>query len=255
MKKTLIALLSLAGVASAADATLVWDLTFNKSNQAIVLNSTGGAYETLSVSLGDATVADGICSSAKGTRVTISDSASPLDVMNDFSFVVQGGLNSLPSEWDILFGIGEADKWNFKIAHNGQGRLTFLEEGYQVKDKVALTPTQYGTHGTYIVTVNNQGKTQEKTSDALMTLYYNGEVIATATLGNTSCSAQDLDTFALGGRNINADNTSDFSFTNVQLYSGVLSQDQIKALSVPEPTTATLSLLALCGLAARRRRK
>ncbi len=45
----------------------------------------------------------------------------------------------------------------------------------------------------------------------------------------------------------------------MQLYSGVLTQEQILALSpnatVPEPATATLSLLALAGLCARRRRK
>ena len=34
-----------------------------------------------------------------------------------------------------------------------------------------------------------------------------------------------------------------------------LNQQAIKAALVPEPTTATLSLLALCGLAARRRRR
>ena len=40
-------------------------------------------------------------------------------------------------------------------------------------------------------------------------------------------------------------------------YTGVNSPTDVRivAMSVPEPTTATLSLLALCGLAARRRRK
>ena len=47
--------------------------------------------------------------------------------------------------------------------------------------------------------------------------------------------------------------------TNVMAYEGIASSAQVqsiaKAIAVPEPTTATLSLLALCGLAARRRRK
>lgn len=34
-----------------------------------------------------------------------------------------------------------------------------------------------------------------------------------------------------------------------------LTASEVKALTVPEPATATLSLLALAGLAARRRRK
>ncbi|MBR1998249.1 MAG: PEP-CTERM sorting domain-containing protein [Akkermansia sp.] len=38
------------------------------------------------------------------------------------------------------------------------------------------------------------------------------------------------------------------------LYSGVLTNAQMTAL-IPEPATATLSLLALAGLAGRRRRR
>lgn len=50
---------------------------------------------------------------------------------------------------------------------------------------------------------------------------------------------------------------SDYVETS-SIYTGTLSLDEAKTLSaslVPEPTTATLSLLALAGLAARRRRK
>lgn len=47
--------------------------------------------------------------------------------------------------------------------------------------------------------------------------------------------------------------------TNVMAYEGIASSTQVesiaRAIVVPEPTTATLSLLALAGLAARRRRK
>ena len=42
---------------------------------------------------------------------------------------------------------------------------------------------------------------------------------------------------------------------NVTLWSRALSAKEVRAFAVPEPTTATLSLLALAGLAARRRRK
>lgn len=41
---------------------------------------------------------------------------------------------------------------------------------------------------------------------------------------------------------------------NILVYGRALSAKEVKALTVPEPTTATLSLLALAGLAARRRR-
>ena len=49
------------------------------------------------------------------------------------------------------------------------------------------------------------------------------------------------------------------SVTKIDVYSGKLTESEVyeamRSLTVPEPTTATLSLLALAGLAARRRRK
>ncbi len=72
----------------------------------------------------------------------------------------------------------------------------------------------------------------------------------------------------LGANNVFEQGISAGSFTislpsgsadNIQTWTGTVSADDIAnptpAPSVPEPTTATLSLLALAGLAARRRRK
>ena len=59
----------------------------------------------------------------------------------------------------------------------------------------------------------------------------------------------------------NSGNNGLASYDNVLIYSRALSESEVKSLTtvaapaVPEPTTATLSLLALAGLAARRRRK
>lgn len=257
MKKTLITLFALCGAASASttDATLVWDLSFNAKNQAVVMNGSGAAYSTLTINMNGSTVTDGICATPSNERVTITDSAPTLRMMDSFSFVVQGGADVAVANWGILFGLGEANAWNIKVANNANGNLSLLEEGYGISNKVGSTATPFGSMGTYIVTVDNGGKTQAQASTSALTLYYNGEAVATATLAKGNCTAEKLDTFAIGGRNIGNGNSTDFSFTNVQLYSGVLSETQISQLSVPEPTTATLSLLALAGLAARRRRK
>ncbi len=211
--------------------------------------------KNLTIDLHGATITDGVCHSAKGNRVEITDNGETLRMMNSFSYVIQGGLTSTANNWDVLFGLGEAPNWNIKIANNASGNLTFLEEGYTIKDKVAETATPTTELGTYIVTVDNGGKTTERVSPSSLTLYYNGAVVATATLGENNCTNEFLDMFAIGGRSQGTNNSSDFTFTNVQLYSGVLSQEQIASLSIPEPTTATLSLLALAGLAARRRRR
>lgn len=53
----------------------------------------------------------------------------------------------------------------------------------------------------------------------------------------------------------NANNATAVNVDNILIYDRALSATEVKALTVPEPTTATLSLLALAGLAARRRRK
>lgn len=50
-------------------------------------------------------------------------------------------------------------------------------------------------------------------------------------------------------------NSSTFDVDNVLIYNKALSAVEINAITVPEPATATLSLLALVGLATRRRRK
>ncbi len=52
-----------------------------------------------------------------------------------------------------------------------------------------------------------------------------------------------------------AANSAPTNYDNILIYNRALTASEVKALTVPEPTTASLSLLALAGLAARRRRK
>ncbi|QWO97222.1 PEP-CTERM sorting domain-containing protein [Candidatus Akkermansia timonensis] len=61
--------------------------------------------------------------------------------------------------------------------------------------------------------------------------------------------------FPWAGAPLNGNNNQTADFSNVQLYQGVLSPEQIAALSVPEPATATLGLAGLAFLALRRRRR
>lgn len=260
MKKTLITLAALfAGSASAlAEGTLVWDLTVTGDTYKVT-NGEGGDYTSLNVNLNNATISNGVCTTpGTGNRVYITDSAPSLAMNTSFSFVIQGGLAEAPSNWGVLFGFGEDNNWNLKVnvdTSNG-GSLGIAPEGYAPTDMTrggSITPGD----GTFIVTYD---VTADNT--AAIKLYQNGILIATATQASANVTGEKLDVFSLGGRPYEADdgsvnNLTSFSFDNVQLYEGVLSADQIASLSgvTPEPTTATLSLLALAGLCARRRRK
>ena len=249
MKKTIITLLALAGVAAGTDATLVWDMSFAPTDsQDSVTDANGNSY-TLGKEWKNTQGNSGSVISPYASRLLLTDSnASVLTFAQDFSFVVQGGLNQVGA-WDCLMSIGSDNNNNFKIVNNASGCLTFLEEGtfsVSTDGHPNTTKSVTGEMGTYIVTYNATGKD--------LTLFYNGTEVATADLLEVT-NENKVANFAIGGRALSMNNTSDFTFSNIQLYSGVLSSEQIKSLSVPEPTTATLSLLALAGLAARRRRR
>ena len=102
----------------------------------------------------------------------------------------------------------------------------------------------------------------ESTSDETTNLYTSVSIRSKSGVETTYASRQnaiswssDSTHFSLNANSltINDDYVLNYSYSN-QVTTG----DKLKALSagaVPEPTTATLSLLALAGLAARRRRK
>ena len=259
MKKTLITLAALfAGSASAlAEGTLVWDLTVT-GDAYKVTGADGGAYAGLSVNLNGGSISNGICTSPdpnSDQRIYITDSSSSITLNDSFSFVIQGGLNEDPGSWGVLFGIGEANNWNIKVnADTTNKTLGFDPEGYGITNKTRGGSISTGM-GTYIVTYAMQDD-----STATLSLYQNGALIATATHPDNNTTGEALDVFTIGGRPYDnagyPKNSTDFSFTNVQLYEGVLSSEQIASLSVtPEPTTAPLSLLAPAGPCARRRRQ
>ena len=81
-------------------------------------------------------------------------------------------------------------------------------------------------------------------SDSI-TFTYNEGVTASTALTGFQFGA------AFGGGRVSNSVTVD----NIGVWSRALSAAEVASLPLPEPTTATLSLLALAGLAARRRRK
>lgn len=80
-----------------------------------------------------------------------------------------------------------------------------------------------------------------------------GTVVQTGSVtGSTNVVSGSLQSLVIGNWThtaVNCTGSADIAF-----YNGVMTVDQMNA-TIPEPATATLSLLALAGLAARRRRK
>lgn len=252
MKKTLMTLAALAcGAASAlADGTLVWDLTVS-GDSFVKTGADGETYEGLTITDGGSTITDGVCTTpGANNRFQIADSSATLAMNDSFSFVIQGGLVSEPANWGVLFGLGQGPNNNLKV-NTSEGMIGFAPEGYTLTNEERFGSVTTGM-GTYIVTYDVTGD-----GTASVSLYQNGVLAASCTCTVPSTGELALDTFTIGGRPYSASNLTEFSFTNAQLYEGVLSSEQIADLSgvTPEPTTATLSLLALAGLCARRRRK
>ena len=264
MKKTIIALMALAsGTALAEDAALLWDLTYTGTNYAIT-DANGDAYTTLSYyNATSTTVEDGVCTTkGTGERLLLKDSNTHgLTLGGDYSFVIQGGAVTNPSDWATLFGLGninsntDPNRAQIKISDSSSGNLGIYGEDSIFSDISSTTQTPVGEMGTYILTMQANDDNTASTA----TLYYNGTVVCSATItdttGKTAWRDKDLAYFTIGGRLRDANSLTQMAITNVQLYNGVLSDSQIASLSIPEPTTATLSLLALAGLAARRRRR
>ncbi len=96
-------------------------------------------------------------------------------------------------------------------------------------------------------TYEADGATMNVTSDYLSTVSNYAGVATRYRASVASIPNSDLYVYASSGRSVNVTNAT-------TIYAGSI-YGQYTTHSIPEPATATLSLLALAGLAARRRRK
>lgn len=87
------------------------------------------------------------------------------------------------------------------------------------------------------------------------TIYRNGEQIDQWTGWDTDTGIIGVQVGGRWGAGNKIQGSESVVFDNVTIWNRALSASEVSGLVVPEPTTATLSLLALAGLAARRRRK
>ena len=100
--------------------------------------------------------------------------------------------------------------------------------------------------------------TADSTKTLTLDFYINGDLIgSSSTAGATNFVNETAKIVAFGNyaNETISNGGAPTNIDNILVYNRALTAGEVKALTIPEPATATLSLLALAGLAARRRRK
>lgn len=244
MKKTLIALMALAGAASAASELIYWGgnngqdlltiqngytpyLSTNGSNRA-----PGSIVDTLKT-VGDVTY-DLTFASKKDSNVR-----TPSFALNDAIY-----LNSLT--------VGSLNPTSFTINFGTAGSITTAQN---INFGEAVTSFTLSASMTDEQLVDLEaGKVVTRT---LMTGNANWGIWNFGDKGTKTFIVDNLDGYKYVGAVANADELQAGQFGYIYNDTGSIDSVDlvVKGLSIPEPTTATLSLLALAGLAARRRRR
>ena len=235
MKKTLLTL-SLLAVSSLAANAATWgdSYVYSENGTAITLGSSTQAFTAVAVVDVDA-LKSVMLAGASNTKYTLIDAwqvraegadGNEIGLQTNFSSNQSGKITS-----SGLWG-----SWNQSGAHSFG-----MDSGFQAEtfwtgvDQASVVLTySYGTGSTAIFTaIKNDGSVTTLGGTWNTGLKSDGMVIDKFTFDSTIVEQS-------------------FVFSNVSTV------DQAKTLGytvIPEPATATLSLLTLCGLAARRRRK
>ena len=248
MKKTIIALMALASLVTAADpftTETLWTINFGSE----YLNADGSVkgYEVID---GTSTYTltnkwefeENVVAGGVTSKVTYTDDGSRVfsrphlqgdtgvDWTDDFQFTIKfttPDVITANSDWPVIAGL-EANTLRFG-PYVGEGQNNYLHiDGTHTGNAFNSVALTSGTHTATLTVV-----------DGNVSLHLDGTLAATATIALTG----DIKNITLGGGTDN-----DYRMTQT-----VHSISMAKV--VPEPTTATLSMLALAGLAARRRRK
>lgn len=251
MKKTIIALMALAGVAAAdtviTGADLTWDTSTPYKDCTTVdsgnLTYSGGGWwvngptGTLaqSITLGQNQVLEFSYSCDFGT----SDSILTLALANNNGAVVMGKTYDNEVRLGTTTDTGTAVARGYAFGStNNSDYVANITSYTTLKDGVGDNVT-FDVNGT---TVN--------TNDVTFTVAYNttlSQFVGTLAYDGYTAKINLGETFSV--------NAITATFDGASAFVGHVNDIQLKVTTVPEPTTATLSLLALAGLASRRRRK
>lgn len=234
MKKTFISLLALAGMASAA-VEGNWTANFTTSNK-----SNEQTYKDYTASF----PAEGCPLTITFTGMTLNNTGKD-QANGSYSTTTPGSNNPTAIRPNVNVGNGGSYTLNFTITSKSDDVLTI--------EAITLNTFLYNSGG------NSHDSTEAPSINYALTLP-SKTVVESQTYNSGSVTWQSPVDFDLGSGSITLNKKGDFVALSVKVTEGT-SNGTFVGLSgatfsvIPEPTTATLSLLALCGLAARRRRK
>ena len=252
MKKTLIALMALAGIASAA--SIGYD-EMTDAQKAGVTKSWADSQTLVASS-------DIWSNLNTGTSFTISfDIANINNVSSDVTLACFAGAHN-QSGWEDgklqvrMSAAGELTLYNTPGGNDG---TKYFDGSTPGNPTVSAYSAGLGLTAADSLTATTTYTFVSDTTSQTFTIYKDGAQIGQWTNWNTDTG---LNGAQLGGRwgggnRLTGDASVDFD--NVTIWNNALTADEVSSIviapAIPEPTTATLSLLALAGLAARRRRK
>ena len=259
MKKTLIALMALAGVAMAdSPLTLVDQWTFDGN-----LTSVNG--KTFSLQTYGVSYADGIATFSKDSTascaVFLSETGFDLAKNWALQLTVSIPVNSTGTAAGMLcFDNGSNNGLEFNLANKNDGGVYGFTydangntwTGWGAANQTDITQVAGMTTLTF---VNYEGAIYFGVGDTWAT-FNNGTADSPANVANGALGKLLLGA-GKSGNNGPADKAYSFKVDDIAVYSfdsSNVSVADVKAALIPEPATATLSLLALAGLCARRRR-
>ena len=269
MKKTIIAMMALAGVASAASVGYSSMDTTLQEGVVIGLDWDGSASKG---SLSGGTVNNGVLD-ISGSNAPWTNTSTGTSWTLSFDI-----MNVKANAWQSIFCLAStvdkhngSDERKLQVQSDGSGNLYLYNTNGDTgkyfdgtandsQSKPSATSMSLG-----ITKANTEQKAYTLTfvSDATaktLTGYVDGEQVGQWENWNPDGGIGGLQLAQRfgGGRN----DIEGFSIDNFTVWNRALDVNTVSSLivsspseNVPEPTTATLSLLALAGLAARRRRK
>ncbi len=252
MKKTLVMLLALAGAATAAEP--IWTSVDGIAPTSYALSGQSSFSVALSLNIATLQAESGANFNGSAKIVDLIGTWDTSSMAASLDINVNGSSNGKTS---TLYAGGKPGVGNYASNYSltGISSTTLFDRNtdWSLLEDASL------------VMVKNGGGANDAIY-AYLTLQYTDGSIAVYEGGNTGIKFTidhdgDDTTAKLVDNHINV---STINFTNnfalsAQVYDYAMTADEAKAIGaaliVPEPTTATLSLLALAGLAARRRRR